>query len=156
MTFFLLGASGAHGAKTSWDIVPKMKSKVKHFIKTSPVLQDMRFYKAPNSYVFAANEPKSRMMPVYEFLACLSLTNEGAEMNVDSGGGYDIALNGVSFPGGTWDVQLRLKEVEHFEFIDKEIAYVVDRLIIGTLRFRNHKKKMRAVRQLTAACFAES
>ncbi len=149
----LFGAPDALAAKTSWDVAPEMKSKVKRFIKMSPVLQDMRFHKVPNSYVFATNEPKGRMMPVYEFIACLSLTNDGVEMDVDFGDELDIGLYGVSFPGGTWDVQLRLREVEHFEFTDKETAYVVDRLAIGTLQFKNHKKKMRAVRQLTSTCF---
>ena len=139
-----------------WRIKADMKPQVEEFIKSSPSLEDMRTGTMTEDMVYAVNAPDSRMMRVTELLACLSLSNSGSDMEVDSGGGYDIAIYGVQFPGGTWDVSLRLREVEQIDMLDKRTVYVVDRLIVGTLRMRDRNQKLTAVHNMAEACFSKS
>lgn len=151
LTLLAGGTQAADEMPEHWRIAPDMKGNVEAYIENATELQDMRFYAVANDWVYANHKDSGQMMRVYDFLACLALTNDGADMDVDWGGGYDIDLSNVTFPGGAWDVQLRLRESH--DKIDKDVIYVVDRLIVGTLNLRNHKTKMRAVRQLLQDCF---
>jgi len=149
----LITSAWAAGGETPWPIKYDMRDKVASFIKSSPIVQEMHEFKLPNAMVYSINALHGPMLPVYDLLACLSLTNPRSQMEVDSGGGYDITLQDIQFPGGVWDVDIRFREVQQINLLESQNVYLLDRIIIGTTRLRDVNQKTQAVRQLSKACY---
>ncbi|MEG3619830.1 hypothetical protein V5T82_15295 [Magnetovibrio sp. PR-2] len=142
-------------AQAAWTVKDSAKGDVQVIKETSSIFADMRFYKVPNDTVYALNAPDQDLLPVYDFIACLQLTNPDANIEVDHGGGYDIQMDVVDFPGGRWDVQIRLREADQINELDKYKVYLVDRIIIGTLRLRDLNQRVTALRTMSNACYAQ-
>lgn len=146
----------AADGENPWTIKYEMRGKVASFIKNSPIIQEMHEFKLPNAMVYSINNLHGPMLPVYDLLACLHLTNPNSKMEVDSGGGYDIAMQGVQFPGGLWDVDIRFREVQQINMLESQNVYLLDRIIIGVTRLRDTNQKAQVVRQLSKVCYNAS
>lgn len=142
-------------SQSQWTVKDSMVAKVNAFVQTSPVLEGMRQNNVPNDMVYGVNDPNKPILPIYELLACLQLTNPGAFIEFYSGGGYNIDIDAVIFPGGTWNVSLRLREVEQIDMLDKRKVYLIDRLVVGTLQMRDLNQRVQAMRQMSRACYAD-
>jgi hypothetical protein len=153
LTLFLGGMTSA--ARADWVIRDSVRDAVTELVHTSPSLADMRDNQVPDVGVYSANDPKKKLMPIYELVACLQLTNPATRIAVDWGGGYDIDMDRVQFPGGIWDVHLRFEEVVQINLLEKYKVLLVDRVIVGTRRMRDLDQRVRLLRQLTRACYAK-
>jgi len=153
ISLILSTAAWAAGGDNPWKIKSDIKGKVASFVKSSPIVQEMHEFKLPNVMVYSIDAQQGPMLPVYDLLACLHLSNSKSIMEVDSGGGYDIAMQNVQFPGGVWDVDLRFREVQQINLLETQNVYVLDRIIVGTTRLRDTNQKTQLVRQLSKACF---
>jgi len=146
----------AQGAEKSWIINADLKSDVEDFIQNSDIVKEMRTLKLPNTMVYSVDPLHGPMLPIYDLLACLHLTNPKSEMKVDSGGGYDISMAKVTFPGGVWDASIRFREVQQINLLESQNVYLLDRTMVGTTRLRARAQRVRLVQQLSGACFASA
>ena len=153
LTFTIL-SSLSFNALAAWTVQDSSKGNVQSIKDASDIFAQMRIENVPNDMVYALNAPDRALIRVYDLIACLHLTNPKAEMEVDHGGGYEIKLDVVEFPGGTWDVEIRLREDEQINKLDKYPVYILDRFIIGTLRLRDLDQRVQALRQMSSACYA--
>lgn len=145
----------AQGSTPSWIIREDMLDDVKDFQDSSPIIRDMLMEKEPNSMVHAVAFDGGKLLPVYELLACLQLTNPKSKMNVDFGGGFDINIDEVTFPGGTWPVYVRIREIDQIKFLEKKTVLVLDKIRIGNMMFTDIERIVPTMKLLSGACLSK-
>lgn len=149
------GWAGADEVAPPWVVKADISDDIDDFIANSPIVQEMRTNNEPNNMVHAVAVDQAKLLPVYELLGCLHLTNPDSKMEVDFGGGFDIIVEDVTFPGGVWSVYLRIREIEQIELLDKITVLVLDKITIDDLVFRDVDQIVRAARLLSSACLVE-
>ena len=140
-------------ADVAWTVTGAMQPKVADVLKTSPITAEMRRENEPNRPVRLLRDHAPELVMSDDLVACLHLTNPQNAMTMDSGGGFDIDIDQVTFPGGDWDVHVRIREMQKIDELDSELVLVLDKLIIGALRFIEEAKLKKALRLLTKTCF---
>lgn len=153
----LIASSGAVAdeASSPWVIKADISDDLDDFIANSPIVREMRTNNEPNEMVYAVDVDQAPMLPVYELLGCMHLTNPDSKMEVDSGGGFDITIEDVTFPGGVWTVYLRIRQIERIELLDKITMNVLDKISIDDLIFTDIEQIVRTARLLSSACLAD-
>ncbi len=140
-------------ADAAMTVTTEMREEADDFLENSPLVKRMRRDNEPNLPVRPNDMWADGLIMSNDLVACLHLTNPDVPYEVDSGGGFNLDLRKVTFPGGTWDVHLRIRELERIDKLDKTTVLVLDRLVIGTLRMVGQEQISKAVRLLTKACF---
>ncbi len=151
--FVAIAPFSAAAEDGAWVVKDEAKSKVAAFLKTSPIAAEMRREKEPNKPVRLLKQRAPGLVMSDDLVACLHLTNPDNEITLDSGGGFDIDIHQVKFPGGDWDVHLRIREMQVIDELDSKFVLVLDKMLIGTLRFDDDPKMRKALKLLTKACF---
>ena len=146
-------APSSQASDVAWTVKDTMQDTVADFMKASPIAAEMRREGEPSLSVRILEQGAPGLVMSDDLVACLHLSNQNNDMVIDSGGGFDIYLKQVSFPGGKWDVHVRIREFECIDELDKTTILVLDKLIIGALRFRDSQILTNALRLLTNACF---
>ena len=146
----------AEEPRTPWTIPVDTQADVDAFLISSPIVTDMIRENEPNDLVYIGTKDGSALLPAYELLACLHLTNPKSKMTVDFGGGFDIDMDDVTFPGGVWPVYVRIREIERIDDLDKKIVLILDKIRIGNLTMRKTDIITKTMRVLLGACSSES
>ena len=140
-------------ADAAWTVTEAMKPKVADVLKTSPITAEMRREEEPNRPVRLLRDHAPELVMSDDLVACLHLTNPNNDMTIDSGGGFDIDIKQVAFPGGEWDAHIRIREMPKIDELNSETVLVLDKFSIGTLRFREEAEMTKALKLLTKACY---
>ena len=152
------GWACADEASPPWTVEADISDDLDDFIANSPIVQEMRTNPEPNNMVYAVSNDQAdqaQLLPVYELLGCMHLTNPDSKIEVDLGGGFDIIVEDVTFPGGVWSVHLRIREIERIELMDKITDLVLDKITIDDLIFTDVEQIVRAARLLSSACLVD-
>lgn len=151
----LLGAPGwamAEDTSEGWAVTSDIQDEINTFAKSSPIVEGMRRFNEPDTMVYTLEYSQSPLLPVYDLLACMHLTNPDSKMEVDSGGGFDVTIEDVTFPGGVWPVHVRIREVDRIELLEKYQDFILDKIVIDNLIFRDVDRLVRAIRLLSSVC----
>lgn len=154
LMFMMLVVSSATAADVAWTVAPAMQPKVATFLKTSPIAAEMRREYEPNKPVRVLKIRAPGLLMSDDLVACLHLTNPKSSMVIDSGGGFDINITDIEFPGGTWDVYIRVRELQKIDEINSTLVLVLDKMHIGNLIINDEERLTKGVKLLTKACYA--
>ncbi|MBL6958748.1 MAG: hypothetical protein ISR52_07195 [Rhodospirillales bacterium] len=139
--------------KDIWRVTKSMQGAVDHFIKNSAVFEDMRTYSVPNDPVYVKETDVGPLLPIYDLLACIQLTHPKAVIEVDSGGGFDIAIDYINFAKGSWPVDIRIVEIKQINKLEKHSIYILEKVSVGTLSFSSAAQMTQTLRLMTSKCF---
>ncbi len=137
-----------------WTIKASMQGQVDKFIKTSDVVGDMRTYGVANDHVYVKETDHGTLMRIYDLFACIQLTNPDADIEVDSGGGYDVSIDSIKFVNGSWPVDMRISVVNTIVGLEKYAVSILEKITVGTLVFTDVARMTETVKLMTAKCRA--
>ena len=92
------------------------------------------------------------LLPLYDLVACFSLTNPKSALDVELGKGVHITVDKARFRKGKWDAVVHLAEHTRIEKFDKERYFLLDLVRVGVSELKKRKHKIGAVRILAEAC----
>jgi len=150
---FALPAGRAEAAgEYDWSIKASMQGAVDKFIKTSDVVGDMRTYGVTNDHVYVKETDQGTLMRIYDLFACIQLTNPDADIEIDSGGGYDVSIDSIKFANGSWPVDIRISVVNAIVGLEKYAVSILEKITVGTLVFTDVARMTDTVKLMTAKC----
>ena len=154
--FVLASALPFGGAEAAneydWGVSENMKAAVEKFNKTSDVVSDLRDYGVANDHVYVKETDHETLMRIYDFLACIQLTNPDADIEVDSGGGFDISIDSIAFANGNWPVDIRISVVNTIVKMEKYAVSILEKITVGSLVFTDVDRMTNSVQLMTAKC----
>lgn len=140
-----------------WGVSVKAQPKVKAFKRKSTLIEDMRAYGMGNWMVHGGGKhDRVALMPLYDLVACFSLTNPKSALDVELGKGVHITVDKARFRKGKWDAVVHLAEHTRIEKFDKERYFLLDLVRVGVSELKKRKHKIGAVRILAEACLEKA
>jgi hypothetical protein len=140
-----------------WRVSAEASPGVKTFKRKSMFIEDMRIYDMGNWMVYGGDRHhRIPLLPIYDLIACFSLTNPDSLLDVESGGGVEITVDGARFKKGKWDSVVRLTEHTRIEKFDKELYLLLDLVRVGASDLKKSKHKIGVVRIMAEACLKKA
>ena len=136
LTTTLLVAMATGGAVAAdSDYVFKVKStmlgEVSEFRNGGKELEELRTYNVANNPIYMTNVEQQALMPLYDFLSCAKLTNPTSDLEISSGGGFDITMTNIKFAHGMWPVDIRITQIDQIHLLEKNSVYILQSFTIG-------------------------
>ena len=147
-----LAASPALAGDTGWSIhgnIADAEGMAKANSKSVGALKDADI---ENRMVYGTAVGRGPMLPLYDMIACIELSNPASSIDVRTGKAVDVTVRKAAFPGGTWDTKIRIGEKTEFRELDKRSELVLQRVKVGTLEMNDKKDWIHAIRWLTRSC----
>ena len=136
-----------------WRVSAEARPAVKAFKRKSMFIEDMQINDMGNWMVYGGGKhDRVPLMPIYDLIACFSLTNPDSPMDVESGGGVHIAVDDARFKKGKWHAVVRLTEHTRIEKFDKVRYLLLDLVRVGVSELKKRKHKIGVVRIMAEAC----
>lgn len=147
-----LGPAAAVAADP-WQVTAEAAAEVKAFKRTSMAVEDMLIYDMGNWMVYGGTvHDRTPLLGIYDLLACFHLTHPESSMDVESGGGIHIAMDGVQFAKGKWDAVVRMTEHEKVEVDTREQYLLLDLVRVGVRDLHEVRHKIGVVKLMAKAC----
>jgi|GEM_PF-1958226 len=143
-----------------WPVRENLSLRIANFKVESPVLEHMRNNDFPNDMTFAPSGDGNgtddasniKMMPIYELLACMHITNPESDMSVNAGGGYDITVKNAKFAHGSWDARVMITERAAINLLEADKTLLLSKVVVGDITMGTNDQRRETVKMLVANC----
>ncbi len=152
----LLVSPETASAGQGWVIKDSMTPLIKDFEANADELDNFRNFDIPNDFVYIKDSGEGPLLPIYDLIACIKLTNPDSEIITGGfGGSLDVAIDSVAFAKGSWPVKINVTRNNKLRDLKMVSTYTLKTLRIGANGLTDTDQMVNALRLMTKACLAD-